>query len=124
MKLELVGNASGDLNQGNIFELTSLVKTAKGDPPAVVDLVWAAGYRQPPRTEQEAAQITIDTFLYCESLCMPSDFWPKDYDSVLCNELMKAVLTENDDDSLCSTEPAKVAKSILAAGFSKVCDGV
>lgn len=117
MKLELVGNASGDLNQGNIFELTSLVKSAKGDPSAVVDLVWAAGYRQPPRTEQEAAQITIDTFFYCESFCMPSSFWPKDYDSVLCNELMKAVLTENDDDSLCSTEPAKVAKSILAAGF-------
>lgn len=117
MKLELVGNAIGDLNQGYIFELTSLVKSAKGDPSAVVDLVWAAGYRQPPRSEQEAAQITIDTFLYCESLCMPSDFWPKDYDSVLCNELMKAVLTENDDDSLCSTEPAKVAKSILAAGF-------
>ncbi|MCZ4058188.1 hypothetical protein O3W44_02395 [Pantoea sp. LMR881] len=103
----------------NIFELMALVKSAKGDPSAVVDVVWEAGYRQPPRTEQEAAQITIDTFFYCESFDMPTDFWPKSYDSVLQNELMKAVLTEDEDDSWCKADPAKVAKSILAAGFSK-----
>lgn len=106
------------MSQENIFELIALVKEAKGDPSAVVDAVWEAGYRQPPRTEQEAAQITIETFFYCESFGMPSDFWPKDYEGVLCNELMKAVLTEA--DSLCKLEPAKVAKSILAAGFAKV----
>lgn len=108
------------MSQENIFELIALVKSAKGDPSAVVDLVWAAGYRQPPRTEQEAAQITIDTFFYCESYCMPTDFWPKDYDAVLCNELMKAVLTEAEDDALCNIDPGKVAKSILASGFTKV----
>lgn len=108
------------MSQENIFELIALVKSAKGDPSAVVDAVWAAGYRQPPRTEQEAAQITIDTFFYCESFGMPSNFWPNNYDSVLQNELMKAVLTEEDDDSYCSTDPTKVAKSILAAGFAKV----
>lgn len=108
------------MNQENIFELIALVKSAKGDASAVVDAVWAAGYRQPPRTEQDAAQITIDTFFYCESFSMPSDFWPKNYDDVLCNELMKAVLTEAEDDALCKFDPAKVAKSILAAGFSKV----
>lgn len=108
------------MSQENIFELIALVKSANGDPSAVVDVVWEAGYRQPPRTEQEAAQITIDTFFYCESYCMPTEFWPKNYDSVLQNELMKAVLTDADDDALCKIEPAKVAKSILAAGFSKV----
>jgi len=108
------------MSQANIFELIALVKSAKGDPSAVVDAVWDAGYRQPPRTEQEAAQITIDTFFYCESFSMPSDFWPNNYEAVLCNELMKAVLTEAEDGDLCKNEPAKVAKSILAAGFSKV----
>ena len=107
------------MSQENIFELTALVKSAKGDPSAVVDVVWEAGYRQPPRTEQEAALITIDTFFYCESFDMPIDFWPKSYDSVLQNELMKAVLTEEEDDSFCKVDPTKVARSILAAGFSK-----
>jgi hypothetical protein len=106
------------MSKANVFELAQIIKAAKGDPSAVVDAVWEAGYRQPERTAEEAAKITIDTFFYCESFGMPTDFWPRDYDSVLCNELMKAVLTENDDDSLCSTEPAKVAKSILAAGFT------
>lgn len=108
------------MSENNIFELVKLIKAAKGDASAVVDAVWAAGYRQPPRTEQEAAQITIDTFFYCESFSMPSDFWPKDYEAVLCNELMKAVLTEAEDDAFCKLEPVKVAISILAAGFSKV----
>lgn len=108
------------MNQEHIFELIALVKSAKGDPSAVVDVVWDAGYRQPPRDEQEAAQITIDTFFYCESFDMPTEFWPRNYDSVLQNELMKAVLTDADDDALCKLDPAKVAKSILAAGFSKV----
>lgn len=107
------------MSQENIFELTALVKAAHGDPSEVVDRVWAAGYRQPPRTEQEAAQVTIDTFFYCNMFDMPSDFWPKNYDAVLCNELMKAVLTEAEDDSLCSIDPARVAKSILSAGFTK-----
>lgn len=107
------------MKQENVFELIALVKSAKGDPSSVVDVVWEAGYRQPPRTELEAAQITIDTFFYCNSFGIPAEFWPKDYDAVLCNELMKAVLTEAEDDSLCDLEPAKVAKSILAAGFKK-----
>ncbi len=108
------------MSQENIFELIALVKSANGDPSAVVDAVWAAGYRQPPRTEQEAAQITIDTFFYCNSFDMPTDFWPKDYDSVLQNELMKAALADYEECGLFELEPKKVAKSILAAGFSKV----
>ena len=108
------------MSQENIFDLIALVKSAKGDPSAVVDAVWAAGYRQPPRTEQEAAQIAIDVFFFCNQFDMPTAFWPRNYDDVLQNELMKAVLTEEDDDSYCSTDPTKVAKSILAAGFAKV----
>lgn len=104
----------------NIFELISLIKSANGDPSAVTDAVWEAGYRQPPRTEQEAAQITINVFFYCNSFNMPTEFWPRNYDSVLQNELMKAVLTDDEDDSFCSSDPVKVAKSILAAGFAKV----
>jgi hypothetical protein len=104
----------------NIFELIALIKSANGDPSAVTDAVWEAGYRQPPRTEQEAAQIAIDVFFYCNSFDMPTEFWPRNYDDVLQNELMRAVLVDGEDGPLFDIEPAKVAKSILAAGFNKV----
>jgi hypothetical protein len=48
---------------------------------------------------------------------MPTDFWPRDYDSVLQNELMKAVLGE--DDELHEAEPAAIAKNVIRAGFTK-----
>jgi hypothetical protein len=48
---------------------------------------------------------------------MPKDFWPRDYDSVLQNELMKAVLGE--DDELHEADPAAIAKSVISAGFTK-----
>lgn len=108
------------MSHENIFELIALVKSAKGDPSAVVDVVWEAGYRQPPRTEHEAAQIAIDVFFYCNSFDMPTEFWPRDYDAVLQNELMRAVLVGGEEGPLFDIDPAKVAKSILAAGFAKV----
>lgn len=101
----------------NIFALAQVIKAAGNDPSAVVDAVWAAGYRQPERSAEEAAKITIDTFYYCESFGMPTDFWPKTYDDVLQNEMMESVLAE-DADHLFNVEPVKAAKSILAAGFS------
>lgn len=106
------------MSQENMFELISLIKSANGDPAAITDAVWDAGYRQPPRTEQEAAQVTIDTFFYCAALDLPSELWPNSYDNVLCNELMKAILPDDEDDAF-TKDPIKVANSIVAAGFSK-----
>ena len=83
----------------------------------MVDAIWEAGYRQPERSAEQAAQITIDTFFYCERFSMPSDFWPRNYDSVLQNELMKAVIGE--DGELDEADASTIARSIINAGFSK-----
>jgi hypothetical protein len=101
----------------NLFELVNLIKSAAGDPSAMTDAIWEAGYRQPERTEEEAAKITIDTFFYCMSFDMPANFWPRDYDSVLKNELMKAVVGE--DGELWGVDPKTIARSVIRAGFSK-----
>jgi hypothetical protein len=61
-------------------------------------------------------QITIDTFFYCNSFDMPTEFWPRDYDSVLQNELMKAV---GEDGELAYATASEIAKSVINAGFSK-----
>lgn len=105
------------MSKVNVFELVTLIKAANGDPSAMTDAIWEAGYRQPERTAEEAAKITISVFFYCNSLGMPKDFWPRDYDSVLQNELMKAVLGE--DDELHEAEPAAIAKNVIRAGFTK-----
>lgn len=107
----------GAMTDTNVFTLAQLVKSGKGDPSAVTDAIWDAGYRQPARTAEEAAQITIDTFFYCESFSMPADLWPKTYDHVLQNELMKAVLGE--DYELDGAEPVAIAKNVLKAGFRR-----
>ncbi|WP_426784540.1 hypothetical protein [Serratia sp. 2C06] len=105
------------MTDANIFSLVQIIRSAKGDPSEITDAIWEAGYRQPERTAEEAARITIDTFFYCESFGMPLDFWPRNYDSVLQNELMKAVVGE--DFELDDAEPAAIARSVLAAGFKK-----
>lgn len=46
----------------HIFELARIIRAAGSDPSNITDEVWAAGYRQPERSAEEAAQITIDTF--------------------------------------------------------------
>lgn len=105
------------MNESCLFELTALIKSVKGDPSAMTDAIWEAGYRQPERTAEEAAQITIDTILYCNSYDMPTDFWPRNYDSVLQNELMKAVGGE--DGELWGADPKTIASSVIKAGFIK-----
>ncbi|MEF3198649.1 hypothetical protein J8984_22455 [Klebsiella quasipneumoniae subsp. similipneumoniae] len=98
-------------------ELVNLIKGANGDPSAMVEAIWEAGYRQPKRTAEQAAQITIATFFYCESFGMPTDFWPRNYDSVLQNELMKAIGGE--DGELLDADATTIARSVINAGFSK-----
>lgn len=110
------------MSKENMFELISLIKSAGTDPSEITDAVWAAGYRQPPRGEQEAAQITIDTFFYCAELDLPTQLWPNNYEKVLCNELMKAVMPDDESDNF-TKDPVKVANSILDAGFSKIVPG-
>lgn len=105
------------MTDSNLFELVKLIKSAAGDPSAMTDAIWEAGYRQPERTEQEAAKITIDTFFYCMAFDMPTDFWPRDYDGVLKNELMKAV--GGKDGELWGGDPKTIARSVISAGFSK-----
>jgi hypothetical protein len=48
---------------------------------------------------------------------MPTEFWPRNYDSVLQNELMKAVIGE--DGELAYATASEIAKSVINAGFSK-----
>lgn len=103
--------------ESNMFELVKLVKSANGDPSAMTDAIWEAGYRQPERSAEQAAQITIDTFFYCDSYCIPTDFWPRNYDNVLQNELMKAIGGE--DGELLGADASTIARSIINAGFSK-----
>lgn len=105
------------MNNSDVFELVKLIKAANGDPSAITDAIWEAGYRQPGRTAEEAAALTIGVFFYCNSFCMPTDFWPRDYDSVLQNELMKTVI--GDDGELDGAEPIAIANSVIAARFAK-----
>jgi hypothetical protein len=44
------------VSESNLFELVQLIKSAAGDPSAMTDAIWEAGYRQPERTEEEAAK--------------------------------------------------------------------
>lgn len=105
----------------NVFTLAQLVKSGKGDPSAVTDAIWEAGYRQPERTAEEAAQVTIDTFFYCNMFGIPSEFWPQNYDNILSNELMKAVVGE--DFELDGADPVVIAKSVIKAGFKLNAEG-
>lgn len=43
------------MSKVNVFELVTLIKAANGDPSAMTDAIWEAGYRQPERTAEEAA---------------------------------------------------------------------
>lgn len=106
----------------NVFALAQIIKAANGDPSAVVDAVWEAGYRQPERTAQQAADLTLETIRYCQGYDMPDEMWPEKYEDVLTNELMKAVLADYEDCGTFTLEPAKVAQSILKAGFRKEAD--
>ena len=38
------------MTESNLFELVQLIKSAAGDPSAMTDAIWEAGYRQPERT--------------------------------------------------------------------------
>lgn len=106
------------MSETNVFELAQIIKAAGYDPKKITDMIWVAGYRQPERTAEEAALITIDVFFLCNSFDMPTDFWPKTYDSVLQNELMKAVL--EDYEITDEFDPVRTAKNVLKADFNKV----
>jgi hypothetical protein len=103
------------VSESNLFELVQLIKSAAGDPSAMTDAIWEAGYRQPE--DRRRPPITIDTFFYCMAFDMPTEFWPRDYESVLKNELMKAVGGE--DGELAYATASEIAKSVINAGFSK-----
>ncbi len=105
------------MTNSNLFELVKLINASRGDPSAMTDAIWEAGYRQPVRSAEEAAKITIELFFYCNSFSMPTDFWPRDYDSVLEGELMKAIIGE--DGELDGADAATIARSVIDAGFAK-----
>ncbi|MDV2871375.1 hypothetical protein [Phytobacter diazotrophicus] len=105
------------MNETNVFELVKLIKAAKGDPSAITDAIWEAGYRQPERTAEEAAKITIDVFFHCNAFGISAEFWPDNYDSILLDQLMAAV--GGKDGEFLGGEPSAIAKSVIAAGFAK-----
>lgn len=107
------------MNETNVFALAQIIKAAGGDPAAAVDAIWDAGYRQPDRTAQQAADLALETIRYCQGYDMPDEMWPEKYEDVLTNELMKAVLADYEDFGTFNLEPVKVAHSVLKAGFRK-----
>jgi len=106
------------MSETNVFELAQIIKKAGYKPNKITDMIWDAGYRQPERNAEEAALITIEVFFYCNSFDMPTNFWPRTYDSVLMNELMKAVLEDYEETD--EFDPVRTAKNVVKAGFSKV----
>lgn len=110
------------MSDTEVFVLAQIVKSANGDPSGMVDAIWEAGYRQPERTAEEAASLTLATIRYCQDYDMPDELWPEKYEDVLTNELMKAVLADYEECGTFTLEQVKVARNVINAGFRRESD--
>ncbi|WP_416187246.1 hypothetical protein [Hafnia paralvei] len=102
----------------NMFELTKTIKAAvSGGSSGITDAIFAAGYRKPDRSVEDAVMLTIETLAGFEGADIPWEQWPKNFDGVLVNELNELIEVEchNADGSA-----AHIAKAVLSAGYRKV----
>lgn len=102
----------------NMFELTKTIKAAvSGRSSGITDAIYAAGYRKPDRSVEDAVMLTIETLAGFEGADIPWEQWPKDLNGVLVNELNELIEVErhNADGSA-----AHIAKVVLSAGYRKV----
>lgn len=101
----------------NVFELAQIIKNAGGDPGDITSAVWTASYRKPEKLAEEAALLAIDIIDEQNGNDIPSEYWPKTYDSVLLGELNRVV---QEAEWLETSTPASIAKEIINAGYTKV----
>ncbi|HHG9944768.1 TPA: hypothetical protein ACPZLR_002590 [Yersinia enterocolitica] len=109
--------ACGQSGQPSILPLAYIIRLAWGDPGDITGAVWAAGYRKPAKTAEEAALLAIDLIGEYHMNDVPCEHWPTTYDHVLSGELNRIIFeAEWPDDS----KPVSVAKAIISAGYRKV----
>lgn len=101
----------------NTFSLAQIIKKAGGDPGDITGAVWSAGYRKPEKSAEGAALLTIDLLSEYHSNDIPSEHWPKTYESVLLGELNRVVMDAKWPDR---STPASIAKAIIVAGYQVV----
>lgn len=99
----------------NIFALAQVIKAAGTDPSDVTDAVWAAGYRKPAQSADEAVALTLDILAGFEGNDLPWSVWPKDYAGILQSELNEVIEGEMSREN---ASPASTAKAVIAAGYS------
>lgn len=105
------------MTETNVFALAQIIKTAGGDPGDITSAVWAAGYRKPEKSVEEAVLQTIDVLGEYHSNDIPSEYWPDSYESVLTGELNRVV---HDAEWPEISTPASIAKAIIVAGYRVV----
>uniref|UniRef100_UPI001AD86B78 hypothetical protein n=1 Tax=Rahnella sp. ChDrAdgB13 TaxID=1850581 RepID=UPI001AD86B78 len=98
------------MSDTNVFALAQIIKTAGGDPGDITDAVWAAGYRKPEKSAEEAVLLTIDLLGEYHGNDIPSEHWPETYESVLLGELNRVV---QDAEWPNNSTPASIAKAII-----------
>ncbi|EDX0374151.1 hypothetical protein GTL21_004936 [Salmonella enterica] len=101
-------------NSAAIADLAKIISTAGNDPSDITDAVWAAGYRKPERTEEEAINLAIDTFADSRYNGIPDDAWPKTYDEILRCELNEII----DEVTWSYFSPENIANRLIGAGYS------
>ncbi|MES4613045.1 MAG: hypothetical protein ACTH8P_16690 [Ewingella sp.] len=101
----------------NVFELAQIIKNAGADPGDITSAVWAASYRKPEKSAEEAALLTIDLLGEYHGNEIPGEHWPETYEAVLLGELNRVI---QEAEWLETPTPASIAKEIINAGYSKV----
>lgn len=95
--------------------LAKIISTAGKDPSEITDAVWAAGYRKPERTEEEAINLAIDTFTDSRYNGIPDDAWPKTYDEILQCELNEII----EEVTWSYFSPENIANRLIGEGYRK-----
>ncbi|HDL6897165.1 TPA: hypothetical protein PXM15_004372 [Yersinia enterocolitica] len=103
--------------QQSILPLAYIIRLAWGDPGDITGAVWAADYRKPEKSAEEAALLTLDLITNdYHGNDIPCEYWPTTYDHVLSGELnlvvFEAVYLDNSNS-------VSVARAIIDAGYSK-----
>ncbi|MGV8004068.1 hypothetical protein QPK14_18875 [Photorhabdus temperata subsp. temperata] len=100
----------------NSFHLTQVIASAWGDPSNITDAVWNAGYRKAGRASEEMVLVTLKVIKDSHYSDIPYEYWPKDLEAVLADELSFLI-----DDFVWNdkTTPATVARIILENGYQR-----
>ncbi|CNJ46095.1 Uncharacterised protein [Yersinia rohdei] len=103
--------------QQSILPLAYIIRLAWGDPGDITGAVWAAGYRKPEKSAEEAALLAIDLIGEYHMNDVPCEHWPTTYEHVLSGELNRIVF---EAEYLDNSNAVRVARAIIDAGYRKV----